>query len=104
MSYDAFLLLCEAHGLPPPQTEYCFSPPRKFRADYCWPDAKIIVEKNGGIWKKGGHSSGTGLIRDYEKGNLAQLSGFIFLVYTPRELESGSPLPTLKILLKRRLG
>lgn len=99
VSFDAFLLLVEAHGLPLPQTEYVFAPPRKFRADYCWPEAKVIVERNGGIWKKGGHSSGGGILRDYEKSNLAQLAGYKYLQFTPRELESGSVLPTLKILL-----
>lgn len=105
MAYDAFMLLLAAHGLPAPQTEYHFAPPRKFAADYCWPDEKVIVERQGGVFMKtaksgrGAHSLPTNILRDYEKSNLAQLMGFKYLQFTPRELESGSALPVLKILL-----
>jgi len=107
MAYDAFLLLLKAHGLPLPQTEFVFLPDRKFRADYCWPEAMVIVERQGGLFFKGAkagrgaHALPTNIIRDYEKSNLAQLAGYVYLQFTPRELESGSALPTLKILLGR---
>ena len=99
MAYDPFVLLCIAHGLDEPETEVVFAPPRKYRADYCWRAARVIVERNGGIWKKGGHSSGTGLLRDYEKSNLAQLLGWTYLVYTPRQLDSGEAIEELKGVL-----
>lgn len=94
---DPFLLLIRAHGLPLPQQEYPFlKPTRKFIADYCWPDAMLIIEKNGQIWKKGGHSSGRGLLRDYEKSNLAQMQGWTYLQFTPQQLERGDALPYLR--------
>ena len=96
MSYDPFVLLCVSHGLPAPETEVVFAPPRKFRADYCWPTAKVIVEKNGGIWEKSGHSSGRGLLRDYEKSNLAQLLGWRLFSFTPAQLNSGEAVEFLK--------
>lgn len=99
MKLDRFLLLLADEGLPTPQTEYVFLPDRKFRADYAWPEAMLLVEKNGGIWRKGGHSSGVGILRDYEKANLAQLAGYVFLTFTPQQLESGAALPVLKIVL-----
>lgn len=107
MAYDAFLLLLKAHGLPAPQTEFVFAPPRKFRADYCWPEAMVIVERQGGLFMKraksggrGAHALPTNILRDYEKSNLAQLAGWTYLQYTPRELESGAVLPVLKIVLR----
>lgn len=101
MSLDRFLLLINAHGLPPPQLEFRFLPDRLFRADYCWPEAMCIVEKMGQIWHKGGHNTGTGLLRDYEKANLAQLAGYLYLQFTPQQLESGAALPVLKIVLEK---
>jgi hypothetical protein len=58
------------------------------------------VEKNGQIWYKGGHSSGTGLLRDYEKNNLLTLAGYRVLTFTPQQLDSGDCMELLKILLR----
>lgn len=106
---DAFLVLVQAHGLPVPQTEFQFHPTRKWRADYCWPEAMVIVEREGGIFRGGkgggsalgGHSSGLGILRDMEKGNAAQVLGYVYLRFTPRQLSSGEALPVLKELLSR---
>ena len=49
---------------------------RRFRFDYVHLRSKVAVEVNGGIWTGGGHSSGKGLLRDYEKLNLAQSQGY----------------------------
>ena len=93
---DTFVLLCRVHGLPEPVCEYVFAPPRKFRADYAWPHERVIVEQNGGIWRKGGHSPGRGLLRDYEKLNLAPVLGWRYLVYTPAQLSSGEAIEDLQ--------
>ena len=112
-AFDPFLVLLKAHGLPAPQTEYPFAAAqgRRWLADYAWlswplilhgsADGRngVIVEKNGGIWRKGGHSSGRGLLRDYEKANAAQLQGFLYLQWTPQQLMLQSTLDTLKRLL-----
>lgn len=52
-------------------------PNRRFKFDFAFFDAKVAVEISGQIWQKGGHSSGKGLLRDYEKLNLAQAYGWI---------------------------
>ena len=70
-----------------PEREYKFHPDRKFRADFAFPDRKLIIEVNGGIWMaKSGHSTGKGIQRDYQKANAAQL------LYTAEEIESGTAL------------
>ena len=84
--------------------EVVFAPPRKFRADYCWPAEKVIVEQNGGIWRKGGHSSGRGLLRDYAKSNLAQIEGWLYLTYTPQQLVDGTALADLAVVFRRSSG
>lgn len=52
---------------------------RQFRFDFAWPDSdggKISLEIQGGIFTKGAHSTGTGLTRDFIKGNLAAALGW----------------------------
>lgn len=101
MKRDAFMLLCVAHGLPKPEAEVTgLIPQRRFRVDYLFREARLVVEKNGQIWKKGGHSSGTGLLRDYEKNNLLTLAGYRVLTFTPQQLDSGDCMELLKILLR----
>jgi hypothetical protein len=106
--HDPFLALIQAHGLPAPQTEFQFLPDRKFRADYCWPEAMVIVEKHGGIFRggkgggsaKGGHSSALGILRDLEKCNLAQLAGWTYLQFEARQLNSGEAMPLIAQVLR----
>jgi len=57
---------------------------RAWVADFAWPEARVIVEIQGGTWMKGvaGHSSGAGIRRDCEKAMAAQVSGWVFLPIT----------------------
>jgi len=59
------------HGsLPEPERQHKFHPDRKWRWDFSWnyPDIKLAVEIQGGTWmKKGGHTTGVGQTKDYEK-------------------------------------
>jgi very-short-patch-repair endonuclease len=57
-------------------TEEKLIPKRNFRFDYVHKESKVAIEINGQIWVKGGHSSGKGLLRDYEKLNLVQSLGY----------------------------
>jgi hypothetical protein len=52
----------------------------------------ILIEVQGGIWVKGGHSTGTGITRDAEKLNLATLAGYSSLVVTKEHIKSGQAL------------
>jgi very-short-patch-repair endonuclease len=76
-------------GLPTPEREYRFAPPRRYRADFAYPEQKILVEVQGGIYTRGAHSRGVGLERDYEKLNLAQLNGFRVFQFSRKMIESG---------------
>lgn len=106
MAYDAFVLLCAAHGLPTPETEVVFAPPRKFRADYLFrsiPNCRgVIVEREGGLFAKGragmAHARPTAILRDMARSNLAQLLGFVYLRYTPQQLENGVAIADLRLM------
>jgi hypothetical protein len=104
---DAFVLLLQAHGVPLPVSEYRFAPPRRWRADYAWPAERVIVERDGGLLRGGrhpstavgGHSSISGIRRDMEKSNAAQLAGYVYLRFTPQQLASGVALPSIRAAL-----
>lgn len=51
-------------------------PGRNFRSDYAHESSRTLIELDGGIWFKGGHTSGTGKERDCEKDFLAALEGW----------------------------
>lgn len=79
--------LCRSAGLPEPIPEYRFHHARKWRADYCWPIHRIIVEIDGGLFVQGRHSRGAGMLKDFEKLNAAALLGYAVLRYAPSQLK-----------------
>jgi len=66
-----FEWLIKAYKLPEPEREFKFHPTRKWRFDFAWPDKKVAVEIEGGIWIRGGHNRGVGYLKDIEKYNQA---------------------------------
>ncbi len=79
----------KAPGIPEPIPEYKFDGKRRWRVDFCWPDHKLAVEIEGGIWRQGRHTRGSGFVRDAEKYNaLAQL-GYCLLRFTPQQVRTG---------------
>jgi very-short-patch-repair endonuclease len=73
---------------------------RKFRADFVFPEQKVIVEVDGGVYgfqffnkktgryekRRGGHSSISGQLKDMERGNLLAARGWRILRFTPKQL------------------
>lgn len=55
---------------------------RPYVGDFVWPDARVVVEIQGGTWKKGGHSSGTGIQRDAIKALTAAAGGWVVVGLT----------------------
>jgi hypothetical protein len=90
-----FLAQCKAHQLPVPEFEYHFCQGRRWRADYCF-EGLVLVEKVGGIWTRGHHSRGQDQLDDMEKYNKAQLLGYLVLLFTPRQFETGEAFVTIK--------
>jgi hypothetical protein len=88
--------LLRAHGIQEPQTEYVFATPRKWRADYCWPDEKIIIEREGGLWKQGRHTRALGFEADCVKYAEATLRGYCVFRASPEQLKNGVALDWVK--------
>lgn len=69
---------------------------RAWRFDLCWPDARLAVEVDGGIWTDGRHSRGSGYEPDCEKLNAAVLLSWRVLRFTYGHVESGYALATIE--------
>lgn len=79
---------CSLHGLPAPVAEFPFAKDigRKWRADWAWPEKKVLLEVDGGVWIGGRHTSGAGWMKDTDKLNHAALLGWRCLRCAPKTL------------------
>lgn len=98
---NAFARAVEAAGLPMFVPEWRFAFPRRWKFDYGWPDEKVALEVEGGVWTKGGgrHNRGVGYLNDIAKYNRATLMGWRVIRCTPDTLCSVETLEMLKALL-----
>jgi very-short-patch-repair endonuclease len=69
----------------PPEAEFRFAPPRKWRADWGFPEYHVLVEVDGGVWLKHGGRHGTD--QDRDKLNHAAALGYRVLRFSPEMLE-----------------
>lgn len=91
-----FEAACVAMGLHEPVPEFCFSPSRKWRFDWAWPEHMIALEIEGGIWKGGRHNRGSGFLNDMEKYNEAAIMGWRIVRTTPKDFENGNVMALLE--------
>lgn len=77
---------------------------KDYRYDVAFPEKRVAVEINGSVWQKGGHNTGKGLIRDYDKLNQAQLLGWQVYVFTPDQVKSGHAISVIEQALRRGCG
>lgn len=92
---EALLLQIKVAQLPKPVREFRFCEARRWRADFAWPEQKVLVEVEGGIYSQGRHTRAAGYTADAEKYNEAQLLGFVVLRFTSPMVVSGLALATL---------
>lgn len=78
---------------------------RRFKHDFVNYKFKIAVEINGGIWMpKGGHSSGIGIQKDYEKLNLTLIAGYYPFMFSAKDVKSGYGLQLLQDFIQTRMN
>ncbi len=85
----------KAVGLSP-EREYLFARPRKWRADFAFPDSKLLIEFEGGVFVEGRHTRGAGFVADCEKYNAAAVLGFTVLRFTDKHVRQGTALATIE--------
>ena len=93
---DELMLQIQARGMPEPLRQHKFHPSRLWRADFAWPAYRVIAEVQGGTYQHMAHSTGTGIHRDYEKANSAQLMGYIYLQFDREMIEDGSAVDAIR--------
>jgi len=94
-----FAIILEEEGLHP-EREYVFSPPRKWRFDFAWPDRKVALEIEGGSWSEGRHNRGAGFELDCRKYNRAAVMGWCVLRVTASMIKSLEALQVLREALE----
>lgn len=75
-------------GIPSPVAEYRFEPSRRWRADFAWPDSRVMVELEGAVWAGGRHTRGAGFEGDCAKYNRAAELGWRVFRYTAGMLKA----------------
>lgn len=96
---DRLALHLRAHQVP--HVREFSLPGRAFRWDFGFPDAKLLVEVHGGIWrKKGAHNTGAAITRDCEKAAYATAQGWRQFAVTGEQITSGQALAWIKIALE----
>lgn len=63
-----------------------YVPGRKFSADFAFPEQKLIVEVDGGIYTRRAHGSVGGIISDMKRTNFAAINGWRVMRYRPDEI------------------
>ena len=84
------------YGLPEPETQAMLIPGRKWRWDLAWPSKRLAVEVQGGIWTRGKHGRGSGILNDMDKLNAAQLAGWRVLQFAVNHIDSGEAVALIE--------
>ena len=93
---EELLFHIRAVGLPEPEREYKFSPQRRWRFDFAWPDRMVAAEAEGGHWSGGRHVRGAGFEKDCEKYNAAAAIGWRVYRFTAAMIRSGQAIAVLE--------
>lgn len=106
---ETFVLLLSTTDIPPPQREYKFARDivghgpgirkrlkaaglKDWRLDFAWPDLRIAIEIEGGVYTRGRHVRGKGYVNDIEKYNALTLDGWRLLRFASSHISSGYAL------------
>jgi very-short-patch-repair endonuclease len=97
---ETFALHCKAYGLEP-EREFLFAAEigRKFRADFAFPNDRLLVEIEGGSWTNGRHNRGYGFELDCEKYNIATYLGWRLLRYSTDMVTGGGAIQNVRRIL-----
>ncbi len=84
------------NGLPEPVQEFLFDEVRKWRFDFSWPDRKVAIEIEGGVFSKGRHIRPKGFTEDIVKYNTAMIKhGWLVIRATTAQVKSGDAISWL---------
>lgn len=90
-------------GLGEAMREFVFARPRQFRADLAWPEFRLLVEFEGGVYIRGRHTRGRGYENDCYKYSLASILGYTLVRVTSGMINDGKAFKLLKLAAERKL-
>ena len=97
---DRFFLAALAQaGIPAPVAEFRFHPTRKWRMDFAWPEHKVFLEIDGGLWIRGRHTRPGAMLKSWEKENAAAVQGWRVLRCQPRDCTMPETINAIKAAL-----
>jgi very-short-patch-repair endonuclease len=96
--------LLRLHRLPEPVREYRFHPLRKWAFDLCYPEHRLAVEIEGGVYVLGRHVRPKGYRNDCEKYSEAAVLGWRIIRVTPDMVESGLAVDLIRRALAAAKG
>ena len=90
------------HDLMPPGRNKTYLPNSKLEFDFSWRSIRLAVEIQGGLERRGGHTTAAGIKRDMRKMCLAQINGWLLLQLHSEEITSNSmwELHTMPLIVK----
>lgn len=77
----------KAQDLPIPKREWGFHKKRRWRFDFAYPEKKLAIEIEGGVFTFGRHNRPDGYKKDCEKYNSAIELGWLVLRYLPGKID-----------------
>lgn len=95
-----FMRSISRFNLRQPERQYRFHPIRRWRFDFAWPDKKLAVEIDGGVWVGGRHVRGGGFIKDCDKLNEAAALGWRVLRFTSHHLTDAAIIETINLVAR----
>ena len=108
MALDGYAQLlkqqCQLTGLPVPEAEFRFAPPRRWRFDLVFHPQRLAVEIEGAIWQGGRHTRGAGFEKDAEKYAEALIRGWRVLRVSTGMVRDGRALGFLERALAASTG
>ncbi len=104
MKYDKDVVIAYflEQGLPEPVLEHRFHSVRRWRMDFAWPDHKVALEVEGGVYSGGRHTRGKGFEADMVKYSTAASMGWLVLRCQPKDVCMNEILELLKNALDYR--
>lgn len=83
---DPFIIFVQLELQKEVWPEFYFTIDRQWRFDWCFPEDKIYIEVEGGVWTGGRHTRGKGFVADMEKYNRAAELGWRMIRVVPDDL------------------
>lgn len=105
MKYNPYIvaLYFRQCRLPPPNFEWRFHPTRKWSLDIAWPEQRLCLEVQGGIFIQGRHSRGAAMLKEWEKLNTLATMGWRVLYCQPNDVCTNETVEMIESCLKNNV-